>query len=135
MHAYYWEIKHLHVLCVVLSGTGFVLQGILMMLRSPWLDHRVTRRLPHVIDTVLLASAIALATLSAQYPFASPWVTAKVLGLFVYIPLGAIALRRGRTLRIRMVAFFAAVASFAWIVSVALTRNPAGYFAATGLIG
>lgn len=135
MYAYYFEIKQLHMLCVALSGAGFALQGVWMMRRSPLLDHCVTRRLPHVIDTVLLASAIALAAMSGQYPFVAPWVTAKVLGLLVYIPLGAIALRRGPTLRIRVLAFIGALATFAWIVSVALTRNPAGYLAVTGWFG
>jgi uncharacterized membrane protein SirB2 len=86
----------------------------------------VTRTLPHVIDTIFLASAITLAVMSAQYPFVAPWLTAKVIGLLVYILLGAVALRRGRTMRIRVLAFVGAVALFGWIVSVALSRNPAG---------
>ena len=79
----YLAVKNLHVLCAVLSGTGFVLQGIWMMMRSPVLEHRVTRTLPHVIDTIFLASAITLAAMSAQYPFVAPWLTAKVIGLLV----------------------------------------------------
>lgn len=129
----YLTIKSVHMLCALLSGAGFVLQGVLMMRQSPLLDHRVTRTLPHLVDTVFLASAIALAVLSAQYPFSAPWVTAKVSGLLLYIVLGAIALRRGRTLRQRVIAFFAALATYAWIVSVAFAKNPAGYFTATGL--
>lgn len=129
----YLAIKHLHILCAILSGCGFVLQGIWMMRRSPSLDHRVTRTLPHVIDTVFLGSAITLATLSGQYPFVAPWVTAKVVGLVVYILLGALALRWGRTMRIRVFALIAAVTTFSWIVSVALSKNPAGYFALTGV--
>jgi uncharacterized membrane protein SirB2 len=122
----YLAVKNLHVLCAVLSGMGFVLQGIWMMMCSPVLEHRMTRTLPHVIDTIFLASAITLAVMSAQYPFVAPWLTAKVIGLLVYILLGAVALRRGRTMRNRVLAFVGAVAVFGWIVSVALTRNPAG---------
>jgi uncharacterized membrane protein SirB2 len=128
----YLAVKNLHVLCAVLSGTGFVLQGIWMMMRSPVLEHRVTRTLPHVIDTIFLASAITLAVMSAQYPFVAPWLTAKVIGLLVYILLGAVALRRGRTMRIRVLAFVGAVALFGWIVSVALSRNPAGILTLIG---
>lgn len=126
-------IKHLHILCAVLSGTGFVLQGIWMMRRSPLLDHRVTRTLPHLIDTVFLASAITLAVMSGQYPFVAPWVTSKVTALVVYILLGALALRWGPTMGVRVMAFVAAVTTFVWIVSVALSKNPAGYLAATGV--
>jgi uncharacterized membrane protein SirB2 len=128
----YAAVKHLHILCAVLSGSGFAVQGIWMMMRSPFLDHRVTRVLPHVVDTVFLGSAITLATLSGQYPFVAPWVTAKVTGLVVYVLLGAVALRRGRTMRVRVVALVGALATFAWIVSVALTKNPAGFLIFTG---
>lgn len=129
----YLAIKHLHILCAILSGAGFVLQGVWMMLRNPLLDHRITRTLPHLIDTVFLGSAVTLAVMSGQYPFVAPWVTAKVTALVVYILLGALALRWGRTMRVRVLAFVAAVATFLWIVSVALSKNPAGYLAATGV--
>jgi uncharacterized membrane protein SirB2 len=131
--ATYFAIKYLHMLCAVLSGTGFVLQGVWMMARSPLLDHRLTRTVPHVIDTVFLGSALVLASLSGQYPFVVPWVTAKVSGLVIYILLGALALRRGRTMGVRVAAFLAAVTTFAWIVSVALTKDPAGFFIVTGV--
>lgn len=128
----YIAVKHLHILCAVLSGSGFALQGVWMLMRSPLLDHRVTRVLPHVVDTVFLGSALTLATLSGQYPFVAPWVTAKVTGLVVYVLLGAVALRRGRTMRVRALALAGAMATFAWIVSVALTKNPAGFLIFTG---
>lgn len=128
----YVAVKHLHVLCAVLSGAGFLLQGIWMMLRSPLLRHRLTRTVPHVIDTVFLGSAIVLATMSGQYPFVAPWVTAKVVALVVYILLGAVALRLGPTMPVRVVALVAALVTFLWIVSVALTKNPAGFLALVG---
>lgn len=129
----YLSIKHLHILCAILSISGFLLQGVWMMRRSPLLDHRVTRTLPHVIDTVFLGSAIALATMSGQYPFVAPWVTAKVVALVVYILLGATALRWGGSMRIRELALFAAVFTFSWIVSVALSKDPAGFLAFAGV--
>lgn len=126
----YLAIKHLHVTCVVLSILGFLLRGSWMLRGSGLLRHRLTRILPHLIDTTLLASAIWLAVAIKQYPFVAPWITAKVLGLLAYIVLGAIALRRGRTLRIRLAALLAAVVVYLWIVSVALSKNAAGFFAA-----
>ena len=125
----YAGLKYLHVGCVVLSGAGFLLRGAWMVTDNPLLRHPLTRRLPHVVDTLLLASAIALAVMLRQYPFAAPWVTAKVLGLLAYIVLGVIALRRGPNLAVRGVALAGAVLTYAWIVSVALTKNPYGYFA------
>lgn len=124
----YLTIKQVHVMCAISSGFGFILQGVWMLRRNPLLDHRVTRTLPHVIDSIFLGSAITLAALSRQYPFATPWLTAKVCGLVAYVLLGALALRRGRTMRVRALALVAALTTFSWIVSVALTKNPAGYF-------
>lgn len=125
----YYLVKHLHVTCVVLSAAGFLLRGTWMITGNALLRHRLTRVLPHVIDSTLLLSAIALAVMIEQYPFSAGWVTAKVIGLLAYILLGTLALKRGRTRSIRFAAFAAAIAVYAWIVSVALTKNIAGYFA------
>jgi uncharacterized membrane protein SirB2 len=108
---------------------GFFLRGLLMMRESHWLEARWIRRLPHINDTILLIAALALAWMSGQYPFVANWVTAKVFGVIAYIILGTLALRKASTRRLRIACWFASLAVFAWIVSVALTREPAGIFA------
>lgn len=122
----YLALKHLHVSCVALSGIGFLLRGLWMMRDSPLLQRRWVKVAPHVIDTLLLGSAISMAVISAQYPFALDWLTAKLAGLLVYILCGTMALKRGRTKGLRAVFFALAVLAFVYIVSVALTRNPLG---------
>lgn len=124
----YLALKHLHVTAVLLSGTGFFIRGLLMLADSPLLQRRLLKVLPHIVDTVLLGSAIAMAVISAQYPFVLPWLTAKFFGLLAYIVLGMMALKRGRTKGRRAAWFVAALLAFAYIVMVALTRNPLGYF-------
>jgi uncharacterized membrane protein SirB2 len=119
----YLLLKLAHVTCVVLSYAGFVLRGIWMIRDSRMLERRWVRVLPHVVDTVLLASAIALSVMLKQYPLAEPWLTAKVAGVVLYIVLGMVALRYGTTWRIRTGAWIAAQAVFLYIVAVALTRN------------
>lgn len=125
----YLLLKHLHVTAVVVSGTGFFLRGLLMLNDSPLLQRRLLKVLPHIVDTVLLGSAITMAVISTQYPFVQPWLTAKVFGLLAYILLGMMALKRGRTKAQRAAFFFAAMLAFAYIVSVALLRDPRGFFA------
>ncbi len=120
----YLALKHLHVTCVVLSGLGFCLRGWWMARESPLLRHRLARVLPHVVDTLLLGSALLMAWLSGQYPFAQGWLTAKLCGLLAYIGFGTMALKRGRTRTIRLRFFALALLAYAYIVSVALTRNP-----------
>jgi len=122
----YLVAKSIHVGCVVISLAGFVLRGLLMLAGSPWLQARFVRIAPHVIDTLLLASALWLAWLLGQNPFVHAWLTAKVLGLLAYIGFGTVALRRGRTRAVRLGALLCAVISAAYVVAVALTRDPRG---------
>lgn len=119
----YLAIKHLHVTCVVLSGLGFFIRGLLMLAESPRLGSRLARVAPHIVDTLLLGSALTLAVLSGQYPFAQGWLTAKFLGLLAYIGLGTLALKRGRSRALRGICFGLALLTYAYIVSVALTRQ------------
>jgi uncharacterized membrane protein SirB2 len=121
--ASYKLLLYLHLASVALSGAGFALRGVWMMQGSPLLARRWVRVLPHVVDSVLLASAIALALLTGQYPLAQGWLTAKLLGLVAYIVLGTIALKRGRTLRIRIRAYCGALLVFGYIVAVATTKS------------
>lgn len=120
----YLALKHLHVTCVLLSGLGFGLRGWWMFFESPQLKARLTRVLPHALDSVLLGSALAMAYLSGQYPFAQEWLTAKFFGLLAYIVFGAIALKRGKTKAVRLIFFALAVLAYSYIVSVALSRSP-----------
>jgi uncharacterized membrane protein SirB2 len=117
-------LKTLHVTCALLSIGGYTLRGVLMLRESPLLGARWVRTVPHLVDTLLLLSAIGLALNIRQYPFVHGWLTAKVLALVAYIVLGAIGLRYGATKRIRVLAFIGALAIFAYILGVALTRSP-----------
>lgn len=126
----YLTLKSLHVGCVAVSYALFLLRGIWMMRRPERLRLRWVRTLPHVVDTVLLGSAVAMALMIRQYPFVAVWLTAKLLALLLYIVLGSIALKRGRTPNQRIAAWFAAQAVFFYIVAVALTRNPLPWTAA-----
>lgn len=120
----YLALKHLHVTCVVLSGLGFALRGWWMLNDSPLLKARLTRVAPHVVDTLLLGSALVMAWQSSQYPFAHGWLTAKLFGLLAYILCGTMALKRARTTGRRVVFLVLALLAYAYIVGVALTRNP-----------
>lgn len=129
MTAWYLTIKSVHVWSVFLSITLFVLRGGLMLADSRLLHSLFLRIIPHVVDTVLLASAIMLTTIIHQYPFVHGWLTVKVLALFAYIILGSIAIRRGRRKPIRIAALLAALTIFVFIYSVARTHHPLGALA------
>lgn len=129
MTAYYLVLRNLHIACAILTITLFVLRGALMLANSPWQRNVVLRNLPHVVDTVLLTTALMLTTIIRQYPFAVDWLTVKVLLLVIYVVLGSLALKRGRTRAIRITAFVAALAVVGFLVGVARAHHPLGVFA------
>lgn len=116
-------IKIIHITCALLSISGFVGRGILMVKGSPLLTARWVKVSPHIIDTVLLISAIILASQWGWSALEMPWLLAKIGALLVYIILGSLALRPGRPQSIRITAWLAAILTFAYIVSVAVTKN------------
>jgi uncharacterized membrane protein SirB2 len=119
----YATIRSLHITCAAISITLFAARGAMQLAGIAWRRWRWLRIVPHLNDTLLLTAAITLAVMSAQYPFAQPWLTAKVLALFAYVALGSVALRRGLPARTRGLAFAAALASVGYIVGAAITRS------------
>ena len=122
-------LKSAHMLLALVTISGFLLRGYWMINASPLLSHRLARAAPHVIDTLFLLSGIALVYLSSLPVMQSPWLLAKFAGLLVYIVLGTIALRRGPTTQIRLVAFVGALSAFAYVVGAAIARSPASWLA------
>jgi uncharacterized membrane protein SirB2 len=122
--ANYGLVKMLHVSCVVISISLFVLRGSLELMQQPWRQWRVLRVAPHVIDTLLLSSALWMAWQIGQYPFVNGWLTAKVLALLAYIMLGMRALGKNTSAAQKPVYFAAALLGVGYVVGVALTRSP-----------
>jgi uncharacterized membrane protein SirB2 len=129
MTAYYLALRNVHITCAILTIALFLLRGGLMLADSPWQRNVVLRYLPHAVDTVLLTTALMLTTVIHQYPFTVGWLTAKVVLLVAYIVFGSIALKRGRTRAIRVIAFVAALATIGFLVTVARAHHPLGMFA------
>ena len=88
---------------------------------------RWTRVIPHVVDTLFLATGILLAISIGQYPWTVPWLAAKLGGLVLYIVLGMIAMS-ARASGFRIAAFACALLTYGWIVSVARLKTPLGLF-------
>ncbi len=120
----YATVKLIHQSAVALSIAGFALRAAASLAGARWVHERAAKRLPHVIDTVLLASALTLAAWLQLNPLATPWLAAKIVALLAYIGFGMVALRPARPRQVRVMAMLAAFATFAYIVSVAITKNP-----------
>ncbi|MEK7876280.1 MAG: SirB2 family protein [Pseudomonadota bacterium] len=121
-------LKQIHVTTAAVSYALFFVRGIWMINDSPRLSERWVRIVPHVNDTLLLAAAIWMTILIHEYPGIHAWLTAKLAALLVYIGLGTVALKRGKTRRVRIAAWLGGQAVFCYIVAVALTRNPLPWY-------
>jgi len=124
----YLIVKYVHIGSVILSFALFLFRGGLMFADVGWRKHGLLRIGPHVVDTVLLVSALILCWLLRQYPFVQHWLTVKVLALVAYIVLGSLALKRAPGMRLRALFFVLASLTFLFIASVARTHHPLGFF-------
>lgn len=120
-------IKNIHMACALLSIAGFFARGLLMIKESGLLQARWIRIAPHVVDTLLLASAVILASQWGWAALQQPWLLAKIVALLVYIGLGTLALRGGRTKSMRIVAWLMSLLVFAYIVAVAISKSVIPY--------
>jgi uncharacterized membrane protein SirB2 len=125
---YYADIKWIHVAAVLTTGLLFFARGVGMWIGSPIGMSASVRYVSYAVDTTLLTAALMLTTLTHQSPLAQPWLATKIVLLVAYIALGSMALKRGTTLRSRRTSFIAAIACYGYILSVALTREPLGFF-------
>jgi uncharacterized membrane protein SirB2 len=122
-------LKVVHVSCAFLSISGFTLRGYWLICDDPRLRARLTRVLPHLLDTLLLASAIGMLLVWHANPLAIGWLSAKIAALLLYIGLGMVAFRFGRTRAVRIATFSMALLTAFYIVTVAYTKSPLGIFA------
>ena len=122
----YVIFKHLHMTAVVLSGLLFMVRGLWLLQGSTQLQAKWVKITPHVIDTLLLFSAIAMLVVAQQFP---AWVHVKITLLIVYIGLGLMAFKKAKTQGQKLSFLLAAVAVYVFLISVALAKSPAGFFA------
>jgi uncharacterized membrane protein SirB2 len=124
---FYSQLKFTHVAAVLMSGLLFLLRGLMVQSGRQELALRAPlRHLSYTIDTILLASALALLTILPGAAYANGWLTVKLALLVVYIVFGALALKRAPTRRARLVFFVAALLTYGYMLSIARAHDPLG---------
>ncbi|MBB1269516.1 SirB2 family protein [Shewanella sp. SR44-3] len=116
METLYFAVKHLHLTLVAISVLFFVVRFVLQLRQSSIMDKKFVKVAPHVIDTFLLLSGLALCFIIQQFPFVDPWLTEKIIAVGAYILLGYMALRTDRNKLFKVFAFIGAIG---WIVFAA----------------
>jgi len=117
-------LKLVHVSCALLSISGFALRGYWMLTDNPLLRDRPAKILPHIVDSLLLGSAVGMLVTWQVSPLQLGWLSAKIIALLLYIALGMVALRFGKTRRVRIGAWILALSCAGYIVAVAYSKNP-----------
>lgn len=124
MLEHYFLIKHLHMTTAIISIAFFIVRAWWSVREVALLQRRWVRILPHINDTLLLVLGVMLTIMLSMSPHQHPWLAAKLLGLIVYILLGTVAIKRGRTPLTRGLTAIAAIAVFLYVFGTAITKNP-----------
>lgn len=122
-------LKHIHLTALAISFFLFFIRGYLMMRESNASKHRVFLIAPHIVNLLLIGTGIALAVVMHFNPASQPWLAVKLVALALYIALGILTFKHP-VLKIRKILWLFALIVFAFIVSIAQSKNPLGFFAA-----
>ncbi|MBL7635742.1 MULTISPECIES: SirB2 family protein [Atlantibacter] len=125
--ATYFALKHVHILTAFLSVSLFILRYWWQYRGSAMSTKRWVRIVPHVNDTLLLATGVALVMITHFYPFTpqGAWLTEKLFGVIIYIVLGFIALgKRPRSQQVRWIAFLLGLVVIYIVIKLATTKIP-----------
>lgn len=125
MLSFVW-LKLIHVSCALLSVCGFALRGYWRLTENPLREHKLARVLPHMVDTLLLGTAIGMLVVWQQSPLQLSWVAAKIGALLLYIGLGMVVMRFASTKRSQALAYVLALLTAGYIISVAYTKSALG---------
>ena len=127
MIEFYAQIKWVHIAAVLASGSVFLLRGLMVQAGRPQFAMAApVRFLSYSIDTVLLTAALMLVTILPGAMFANGWLTVKLVLVVVYVVLGTLALKRGRTPRMRTTCYVLALLVFGFVLSIARAHQPLG---------
>ncbi|MEM9315841.1 MAG: SirB2 family protein [Pseudomonadota bacterium] len=117
------ELRNIHVICAYATGAGFALRGMLALTQSTVLDHRLVKTIPHLVDTLLLGSALAMLYRLSLSPLQAPWLSAKIVALLAYIGFGLLMLRFGRSRARRLAGFIGGLLTYGYIVGAAHSKS------------
>lgn len=124
----YPQIKLLHIVLVLASGTVFAIRAGAAVFGARWPYATWLKWSSATLDTFLLTSAAMLATILPRAMFANGWLAVKLSLLAVYIVLGVMAMR-SRKRGARALFYVAALATFAFMLGIARMHHPWGWLA------
>ncbi len=124
----YLVLKYVHILCVAVSFSLFCVRGLWMLKVYPPATERWVKVLPHVVDALLIASAIGMVAISplVRWPL---WIQAKIALVVVFIALALASFRLGGGRVLKGSVWLVAALLFLYITTLAVLKDPAGVLA------
>lgn len=120
----YAAFKHIHMNLALITLLFFLVRAFWAFQGSAMLQKKWVRICPHIIDTLLLLSAIGLVAQIHAYSGFHLWLTAKILGLIAYIVFATITLKKAKNTQQRALFLFLTLLSFGYVIAVAFSKNP-----------
>ncbi|MBB1314612.1 SirB2 family protein [Aliivibrio sp. SR45-2] len=120
----YTAVKHIHLFMIACSVLLFIVRYALMMVDSALRNKAFFKRVPHVVDTAMLLSGVALIFITGFIPFtgAAPWLTEKLTCVLVYIALGFVTLGNSKNKVFKTFAFLGALGWLMVAANIAMTK-------------
>lgn len=122
---FHMAFKHLHMLCAYLTISLLIVRVGCSVYRPALLQQFWAKRLPHIIDTILLLMAILLTVQFGLQAF----VIAKIVLVLLYIASGFQALKGRHPLPIKLLWLGVCIALIVLLVGVGRTHSPWSWFA------
>jgi uncharacterized membrane protein SirB2 len=125
---FYSEVRLVHMLMALASGSLLFIHGLIPMRHSVGLFSQWLRYLRYGVDSILITAALMLTNIVQQYPFINSWLSVKFVLLVVYLSLGQILFYTARSGQQRFIAWLLALITLLYIFSVATTQHEWGVF-------
>jgi len=125
----YPKLKASHAGFAMLTIMVFTIRGLGVLAGMQWPMKTWLRVGSMVIDTLLLATAVALLVAMQFSMLSMPWLQLKLVLLVAYVALGVFALKRASTRSGKALAFAAALLCFAHMYGMARTKDILGWLA------
>lgn len=110
----YMALKHTHLMLLTLSIGLFVIRFLARQAGAGFVQLKVVKIAPHIIDTLLLLSGFAL-MFTMGYPlWPINWLSVKLLLVVAYIITGIIAMRANSKAK----RWLAAALAIVWICAI-----------------
>ena len=110
---------------IALSLITFLLRGFWMLNGSAMLQKKIVKITPHIVNTLMLLTGIAIAVYLKLSPGDNPWLMAKIIGIVLFIALG-VAIVKVTNRKAKAALWLLALLVFIDIAMIAISKSPWG---------